>query len=207
MHGDSFGKYIGSKTDSYIITTISLHTHRPLQFPIDTLQRRSPCNSTAPTTQSNSVGVSHLFGIHKMHAELPVPSTLNVTLISDKKHISDVNACQLFIGMVCCWARAATRFDVRDPDDPDKGCSHRSGPIYREKGHWRIVIGHLALARSTLLGRASWDAGADMELTGCLLHVVIVPSLFRNAIQARTCVPTALYTARQATATWTPCIS
>jgi hypothetical protein len=171
MHGDSFGKYIGSKTDSYIITTISLHTHRPLQFPIDTLQRRSPCNSTAPTTQSNSVGVSHLFGIHKMHAELPVPSTLNVTLISDKKHISDVNACQLFIGMVCCWARAATRFDVRDPDDPDKGCSHRSGPIYREKGHWRIVIGHprvsqVHFARKSLMGCGSRH-GANGMLIAC----------------------------------------
>jgi hypothetical protein len=81
------------------------------------------------------------------------------------------------------------------------------GQFIAKKGTGELLLGTLALARSTLLGRASWDAGADMELTGCLLHVVIVPSLFRNAIQARTCVPTALYTARQATATWTPCIS
>jgi hypothetical protein len=54
------------------------------------------------------------------------------------------------------------------------------GQFVAKKRIGKLLLGMHALTRSTLLGRASWDAGALMELTGCLLHVVIIPSLFRN---------------------------
>jgi hypothetical protein len=42
----------------------------------------------------------------------------------------------------------------------------------------------------------------------CLLHVVIIPSTFRNYIKARTCsrIPTGIPLDKLQT-TWTPCIS
>jgi hypothetical protein len=66
------------------------------------------------------------------------------------------------------------------------------------KRPWKNIIGHPRVSQLHSARRAE-------KLTGCLLHVVIIPSTFRNSIKARTC--SYGYTARQATTTWTPCIS
>ena len=76
--------------------------------------------------------------------------------------------------MVSYWMDGGARFDVGVPDDPDKGCQHRSGPIYREKAHWKIVIGHARVnevhfAGKSLMGCGSLD-GANGMLIACGYH-------------------------------------
>jgi hypothetical protein len=68
------------------------------------------------------------------------------------------------------------------------------------KRPWKNMIGHPRVSQLHSARRAE-------KPTGCLLHVVIIPSTFRNPSKREHVPYWHTITARQATTTWTPCIS
>ena len=152
---------------------IQCYHHPACDCRINALHRRLLRNIAAPSTQLNSVEVSHLFDIHHTHAELPVPSSLNNTFPSDGNI-----GCAIVIGMGRYWTYA-TRDSIHAYPTIQTRDARTDLANLSRKGIGKLLLGILASVSSTLLARASWDAEAGLELTGCLLHVVIIPSTFR----------------------------
>jgi hypothetical protein len=142
--------------------------------------------------------------VRRKHAELPVPSTLNMRLTSDRRHISDVNACEVLL----VWSvigRMQREIRCSRSRRPGQGMPAQIRRNLSRKRHWKIVIGHLRVSQAHSARKSLMGCGSRHGANGMLLSF---PSLFRNRIKARTYVRSSThYTAAQATTTWTPCIS
>jgi hypothetical protein len=89
------------------------------------------------------------FDIHKTHAELPVPSTLNNTFPSDGNI-----TCAIVIGMEGYWTYARRDSIYAYPMIRTRDARTDLANSSR-KGIGILLLGNFASASSTLLGRAS----------------------------------------------------